>query len=82
VLPMAAVLIFLRQLKGGKLGLSAPSTDDDAYQVEMQSVHPALNAALTALGMAEAWVLQRASFPVGTGIIAVAQKPILQGEAG
>jgi SAM-dependent methyltransferase len=82
VLPMAAALIFLRQLRGGKLGLSAPSTDDDAYQVEMQSVHPALNAALTALGMAEAWVLQRASFPAGTGIIAVAQKPILHGEAG
>ena len=80
VLPMAAALIFLRQLRGAKLGLSAPSTDEDAYQVEMQSVHPALNAVLTALGLAESWVLRYASFPIGTGIISVAQKPDLQGE--
>lgn len=75
VLPMAAALIFFRQLRGRKLTLSSPSTDEDAYQVEMQSVHPALNALLTALGLAEAWALRHASFPVGTGLIAVAQKP-------
>ena len=80
VLPMAAALISLRKLRGRKLALASPSTDEDAYQVEMQSVHPALNAVLTALGLAEAWVLRHASFPAGTGLIAVAQKPAVQGE--
>jgi SAM-dependent methyltransferase len=80
LLPMAAALILVRRLRGQRLGLSAPSTDEDAYQVEMQSVHPALNAVLTAIGLAEARALRRVSFPAGTGIIAVAWKPTNQGE--
>jgi SAM-dependent methyltransferase len=82
VLPMAAAFILLHRIRGRKLALSAPSTDDDAYQVEMQSVHPVLNAVLTAFGKAESWVLRYVSFPIGTGIIAVAQKPTLQGKVG
>jgi SAM-dependent methyltransferase len=81
ILPMAAALIFVRRLRGQKLALSTPSTDEDAYQVEMQSVHPALNAMLTGLGLAEAWALRHVSFAAGTGLIAVAQKPATEREA-
>jgi SAM-dependent methyltransferase len=80
VLALAAALIFLRRLRGRKLALSTPSTDEDAYQVEMQSVHPALNAVLTALGLAEARVLRHVSFAAGTGLIAVAQRPDVERE--
>lgn len=78
LLPMAAALIFARRLRGQRLTLATPATDDDAYQVEMQSVPAVLNTVLTSVGLAEAWVLCRASFPMGTGIIAVARKSAAQ----
>ncbi len=78
LLPMAAALIFIRRLRDQKLALATPTTDEDAYQVEMQSVPGVLNAVLTSVGLAEAWILRHVSFPVGTGIIVVAQKQAVQ----
>jgi SAM-dependent methyltransferase len=75
VLPLAATLILLRNRQKRSLGLAAPSTDDGAYQVEMQPTHPLVNAVLTAIGSAEAALVRRVSLPLGTGILAVGQKP-------
>jgi len=75
VLPIAVALILLRRFRGQPLALAAPATDDDAYQVEMLPVHPYANAVLSFVGATEAALLQRVSLPIGTGLIAVAEKP-------
>ena len=74
IFPMAAALILLRRGVAREPELAAPTTDDDAYQVEMEPAHPAVNALLSAVGRLEAWVLGAVNLPAGTSIIAVAQK--------
>jgi hypothetical protein len=58
-----------------KPALAAPTTDQDAYQVEMEPVSPWLNALLNGIGGIEAWFLRGVNLPFGTTIIALAQKP-------
>lgn len=82
VLPMAAALIFLRNRQKRGLDLSAPSTNDEAYQVEMQPVHPLINMALAAVGAVEAALVRRVSLPLGTGILAVGRKPVPPSDTG
>lgn len=74
VFPLAAGLIVLRNLRGQRLRLAAPATDADAYQVEMQPAHPVANTVLGTVGVAEAALLRRVTLPIGTGLIAIAQK--------
>lgn len=74
VFPMAASLLLLRRLTERRADLASPHFDDDAYQVEMEPTSPWLNAILTAVGRVEATVLRRIPLPIGTSIIALAQK--------
>lgn len=70
--PMAAALNALRRAGRRGLDIAAPSTDDDAYQVEMQPAHPFVNAILAAVGRVESALIHKVSLPVGTGLIAIA----------
>ena len=46
-----------------------------AYQVEMEPAPPWLNSLLAGVGKLEVALLRRLPLPIGTSIIAVAQKP-------
>ena len=61
-----------RRSRGGQAG--SPHIDEDAYQVEMEPAAPAVNALLGAVGRLEAALLRHVSLPVGTSIIAIAEK--------
>jgi SAM-dependent methyltransferase len=71
--PLAAGLILLRRGRA-EPELASPHFDSDAYQVEMEPAPPLLNAALTEVGKAEVALLRRINLPVGTSIIAIAEK--------
>jgi len=75
VFPLAAGLLVLRRVSGRRQKLATPRQDDDAYQVEMEPTAPLLNTILGALGGVEATLLSRFDLPVGSSIVAVAQKP-------
>ena len=78
VFPLAAPLILARRGSEREPELATPSTDEDAYQVEMEPASAPVNAILTAVGCVEAAVLRFASFPVGTSIVCIAGKePLL-----
>jgi SAM-dependent methyltransferase len=71
--PLAAALILLRRGRA-EPDLASPHFDEDAYQVEMEPAPPLLNGLLTQVGKAEVALLRHANMPVGTSIIAVAEK--------
>ncbi|MCX6030624.1 MAG: class I SAM-dependent methyltransferase [Chloroflexi bacterium] len=73
VFPLAAGLILLRRGRA-EPRLASPHFDADAYQVEMEPAPPLLNAFLTAVGKLEVALLKRTNLPVGTSIIAIAEK--------
>jgi len=75
IFPLAAALIVVRRRAAKEPTLAAPTTDDEAYQVEMEPAPPLLNAVLGAVGGAEARLLRWIDVPVGTSLIALAQKP-------
>jgi len=75
VFPLAAGLLLLRRRRGEKLTLAAPTTDEEAYQVEMEPASPPVNALLGAVGALEAAIVRRVSLPIGTSVICIAQKP-------
>lgn len=75
VFPMAAALIFLRRGADQEPELSSPHFDEDAYQVEMEPAPAPLNAILKAVTWTESQILRWLNLPVGTSIIAVAEKP-------
>jgi len=54
--------------------LASPHFDDDAYQVEMEPAPPLLNGVLTGVGKAEVALLKHINLPVGTSIIAIAER--------
>lgn len=72
---MAAALILLRRGAKAEPELAAPTTDEEAYQVEMEPVAPPVNSVLHAVGAIEAGILRAINLPIGTTILAVAQKP-------
>lgn len=74
VFPLAAPLILARRGSEREPELATPSTDEDAYQVEMEPTSPAVNALLTGVGWVEAGVLRYIDLPLGTSIICVARK--------
>jgi len=80
VFPLAALLLVSRKLRKKSLALAAPTTDEAAYQVEMEPASPAVNALLTLVGQVEAALLQWFDLPVGTSLICLAQKQRLESE--
>lgn len=74
VFPVAAALLGVRQLIHGKPDLASHHFDADEYQVEMEPSSPPVNAILTAVGMVEAALMSRIDLPVGTSLLAIAQK--------
>jgi SAM-dependent methyltransferase len=74
VFPLAAAVIFANKRKQPPTELKSHYFDEDAYQVDMQPTHPAVNAVLTGVGMAEQWLLRVTPLPVGTGLISIARK--------
>ena len=75
VFPMAASLILLRRGTEQEPELASPHFDDESYQVEMEPAPPLLNSILRTVTWTESQVLRWVSLPVGTSIIAIAQKP-------
>jgi hypothetical protein len=67
-------MIVLRRGAEKEPELATPDTDDEVYQVEMEPASPLVNTVLGAVGSLEAWALRAINMPVGTSIIAVAQK--------
>jgi len=74
VFPMAASLILLRRGGDSEPELASHHVDEDEYQVEMEPASPPVNAVLTVVGWLEAQLLRLVSLPVGTSIIAIAEK--------
>jgi len=74
VFPLAAALILARRGKDSDADLHSHYFDDDAYQVDMEPTHPAINAVLTGVGWLEAQLLKAVNLPVGTGIVAVGRR--------
>jgi len=52
--------------------------DEEEYQVEMEPASPSVNAVLTLVGKVEAGLIKRVNLPIGTSLIAIAQKPVDQ----
>ncbi len=73
VFPMAAALILLRRDRA-EPELASPHFDEAAYQVEMEPAPPVLNAVLSGVGRLEAALLRHVNLPVGTSVIALAEK--------
>jgi SAM-dependent methyltransferase len=73
IFPVAAGLILLRRGRS-EPKLASPHFDEDAYQVEMEPASPAVNALLGTLGKAEVGLMKLGGLPLGTSIIAIAEK--------
>jgi len=74
VFPLAVLLIVLRRRGDRQPELASHHLSQDEYQVEMEPASPPVNAVLTGIGWLEAQVLRWISLPVGTSLIAVAEK--------
>lgn len=77
IFPLSAGMILGRRWLGREPKMESPHFDDDAYQVEMEPAPPWLNGLLETVGKAEVGMLRRMRLPIGTSVIAVAQKPAL-----
>ncbi len=75
VFPLAAGLILLRRFTRSEPELASHHLDEEEYQVEMEPASPPVNAVLTVVGQVEAALIRYLNLPVGTSLIAVAQKP-------
>ncbi len=75
IFPLSAGLILGRRWLGKEPDMASPHFDDEAYQVEMEPAPPWLNALLENLGKIETALLKRTPLPIGTSVIALAQKP-------
>jgi SAM-dependent methyltransferase len=74
IFPVAAPLILARRRAEKEPELATPSTDQGAYQVEMEPTSPPVNAILRGVGRLEAAVLRATDLPFGTSIICIASK--------
>jgi len=75
--PPAAALIVARRGARHEPELGSPHFDDESYQVEMEPAPPVVNALLKSVTWTESQMLRRLNLPVGTALIAIAQKPKL-----
>lgn len=74
VFPLAAGMIALKNATGKSAELKSHHFDQDAYQVDMEPVAPALNTLLRGVGRVEAGLIGAVDLPFGTSLIALAQK--------
>ena len=74
VFPLAAALILLRSRRDHQPRLASHHVSQDEYQVEMEPASPPVNVLLTGVGWVEAQLLRGVNLPVGTSIIAIAEK--------
>lgn len=74
VFPLAAGMIALKNVTGKSAELKSHHFDDDAYQVDMEPVSPALNTALRRVGHVENALLGAVNLPLGTSLIALGRK--------
>lgn len=74
VFPLAAGMIALKNVSGKNAELKSHHFDDDAYQVDMEPVSPALNSMLRGVGQAENGLLGVMNLPFGTSLIALGRK--------
>lgn len=74
VFPMAAVMLMLRKRTNRRVELSSHHFQEDAYQVEMEPVSPALNSLLRGLGRFESKMIGAFDLPLGTSLIALAER--------
>jgi SAM-dependent methyltransferase len=74
VFPLAAGMIALKNATGKKADLKSHHFDDDAYQVDMEPVPPALNTILRGVGHVENGLLNVMNLPFGTSLIALGEK--------
>lgn len=74
VFPLAAGMIALKNMTGKNAELKSHHFDDEAYQVDMEPVAPALNTLLRGVGHAENGLLRRINLPLGTSLIALGIK--------
>jgi ubiquinone/menaquinone biosynthesis C-methylase UbiE len=74
IFPLAAALILARRACNSQPELASHHLSENEYQVEMEPVSQPVNAALTAVGRLEAYLLRWINLPAGTGIIVIAQK--------
>jgi len=75
IFPLAASLLLLRRIRGAKPQLASHHMDEEEYQVEMEPTSPPVNTVLTLVGKIEATLIRFVNLPVGTSLIAIAQKP-------
>lgn len=73
VFPLAAGLILARRGRA-EPELASPHFDNDAYQVEMEPAPAGVNGVLTGVGRIEAALIKRASLPIGTSILCIAER--------
>lgn len=74
VFPLAAGMIALKNLTGKNAALKSHHFNDDAYQVDMEPVAPALNSILRGVGQIENSLLGALNLPLGTSLIALGKK--------
>lgn len=74
VFPLAAGMIALKNATGKNTELKSHHFDDDAYQVDMEPVTPALNTILRGVGQVENAMLGVTNLPLGTSLIALGRK--------
>ncbi len=74
VFPVAAPLILARRMVQREPQLATPSTDQEAYQVEMEPTSPLVNTLLSGVGRLEAAALRVTDLPLGTSIICIGVK--------
>lgn len=74
VFPLAAGMILLKNATGKQAELKSHHFDDDAYQVDMEPVPPALNSVLRGVGHVENGLLGVINLPFGTSLIALGIK--------
>jgi SAM-dependent methyltransferase len=75
IFPLAASLLLLRRSTDSKKELASHHISTEEYQVELEPAHPLVNSVLTRVGQVEAQLIRYVNLPVGTSLIAVAQKP-------
>ncbi|MCO6450715.1 MAG: class I SAM-dependent methyltransferase [Caldilineales bacterium] len=75
IFPLGAGMILLRKRMDKEPDMASPHFDDDAYQVEMEPASAVLNSILESVGKVEVGMLKRMRLPIGTSVIAIAQKP-------
>ncbi|MFQ5614799.1 MAG: class I SAM-dependent methyltransferase [Anaerolineae bacterium] len=74
VFPLAALLILLRRGADAEPELASHHLSEEEYQVEMEPASPPVNAILTLVGIVEAFLIRWIDLPIGTSLIAIAQK--------